>query len=68
MIGHKKSIKDPIVDLKKKLNKAKPDKRNILLAHKDEDNSLQYHFHKYNKNNMSTEMDTLPKKVETLEH
>ena len=45
-----KAVKDPIVDLKKKLNKAKLDKRNLLRAHEDEDNSLLYHFRKYNKN------------------
>ena len=33
-----------------KFNKAKLDKRNLLLDRKDEDNVLQYHFHKYNKN------------------
>ena len=50
MLGCKKDIKAikyPIVDLKKKLNKAKLDKKNLPHAHEDEDNSLQYHFHKY---------------------
>ena len=42
----KKAIKDPIVDLKKDINKAKLEKRNLLRAHEDEDNSLQYQFHK----------------------
>ena len=56
-----KYVKDMIVDLKKKLNKEKLDKRNLLRAHEDEDNSLQYQFHKYNqKNILPTEMDTLP--------
>ena len=46
---HKKAIKDiefPIDDLTKELNKEKIGKRNPLRAHKYEDNSLQYHFHK----------------------
>ena len=34
--------------MKKKLNKKKPDKRNLLRVHEDEYNSLQYNFHKYN--------------------
>ena len=44
MTIHKKSIqavKDTILDLKKKLNKAKLDEQNILLEQEDEDNSLQ---------------------------
>ena len=49
----KKSIKDPIVDLKKKLNKTKHEKINLLLAHEDKDNSFQYHFDKYNENKHS---------------
>ena len=55
---HKKSIryvKDLIVDLKKKLNKEKLDKRNLLRAHEDEDNSLQYQFHKYNQKKHSSD-------------
>ena len=49
-----KAVKYPIVDLKKKPNKEKLDKRNLLRAHEDEDNSLLYHFRKYNKNKHST--------------
>ena len=45
-----KSVKYLIIDLKNKLNKAKLNKRNLLRAHEDEDNSLLYHFRKYNKN------------------
>ena len=45
-----KAVKDSIIDLKNKLNKAKPNKSNLLRAHEDEDNSLLYHFRKYNKN------------------
>ena len=48
-----KAVKDPIVDLKKKLNREKLEKRNLLQAHEDEDNQLQYHFHKYNENKHS---------------
>ena len=33
-----KYVKDPIVDLKNKLNKAKLDRRNLLRAHEDEEN------------------------------
>ena len=33
-----KAVKDPIVDLKKKLNNANLNKRNLLWAHEDEDN------------------------------
>ena len=36
----KKYIKDPIVDMKKKINKEKLDKMDLLRAHEDEDNSL----------------------------
>ena len=36
----KKDIKNPIVDLKKKINKEKLDKMDLLQAHEDEDNSL----------------------------
>ena len=43
-------VKDPIIDLKNKINKAKLNKRNLLRAHGDEENSLLYHFRKYNKN------------------
>ena len=50
----KKSIKDPIVDLKKRPNKAKIDKMNLLLADEDEDNSLLYQFCKYNENKHSS--------------
>ena len=35
-----RAVQDPIIDLKKKLNEAKLDKRNLLRAHEDEDNSL----------------------------
>ena len=49
----KKPFKYLIVDLKKKLNKSKLDKRNLLRVYKYEDNSLQYHFHKYNKHKHS---------------
>ena len=35
------AVKDTILDLKKKLNKTKLDKHNILLEQEDEDNSLQ---------------------------
>ena len=52
-----KSIKDSVVDLEKNLNREKLDKRNLLLAHKDEDNSLKYQFHKYNKNNHSANIN-----------
>ena len=45
-----KSIKYPIVDLKKKLNKTKLDKRNLLRAQEDEENPLLYQFRKYNEN------------------
>ena len=48
-----KSVKDSIVDLKKKLNKEKLYKMNLLRAHEDEDNLLLYHFHEYNKNKHS---------------
>ena len=44
------AVKDPILYLKMKLNKAKLYKRNLLWEHEDEYNSLKYHFHKYNKN------------------
>ena len=50
-----KAVKDPIFDLKKKLNKEKLYKRNPLRSHKDEDSSLQYQFHKYNKNKHSSD-------------
>ena len=39
--------------MKKKINRSKLDKRNVLLDHEDEENLLQYHFHKYNKNKHS---------------
>ena len=45
-----RDLKDTIIDLKKKLNNEKLDKRYLLWAHENEDNSLQYQFHKYNKN------------------
>ena len=48
-----KAVKDLIVDLKKKRNKEKLDKRNLLRAHEDDENSLLYHFRKYNKNKNS---------------
>ena len=48
-----KAIKDPIVDLKKKLIKEKLDKRNLLQALEDEKNSLLYQFRKYNENKHS---------------
>ena len=44
-----KYIKDMIVYLKNKINKAKLVKRNLLQAHEDEEISLLYHFRKYNK-------------------
>ena len=53
---HKKAIKDIkaitdlIVDLKNKINEENLDKRNLLRAHEDDYNSLQYQFHKYNEN------------------
>ena len=50
---HKKAIKDPIVDLKKKTNKAKLDKRKLLQAHEDEEIFFIYHFFKYNENKHS---------------
>ena len=43
-----KAVEDTIIDLKKKLKKAKINKRNLLRVHEDEDNSLLYHFRKYN--------------------
>ena len=49
----KKSIKDPIVDLKNKINKAKLEKKNLLRAHEDEENSLLYQFCKHKKNKNS---------------
>ena len=39
--------------MKIKLNKAQLDKRNLLRAHEDEENSLQDHLHKYNENKRS---------------
>ena len=36
--------------MKKKINKAKLDKRKLLWAHEDKENSLIYHFCKYKKN------------------
>ena len=48
-----KAVKDPIIDLKNKLNKSKLNKRNLLWAHEDEDNLLLYHFSKYNENKHS---------------
>ena len=50
-----KAVKDLIVDLKKKRNKEKLDKRNLLRAHEDDENSLLYHFRKYNKNKNSAD-------------
>ena len=44
-----KYVKDPIVDMKNKVNKAKPGKRKRLWAREDEENILLYHFHKYKK-------------------
>ena len=41
--------------MKKKLNRAKIDKRNLLWAHEDEDNSVQYQFHQYNENKHSAD-------------
>ena len=52
-----KSVKDAIVDLKKNLNKGKLDKRDPLRAHEDEYNSLQYQFHKYDKNKHSANIN-----------
>ena len=43
-----KAVKDPIVDLKKKLKRVKLNKRNLLQAYEYEDNSMQCHFHEYN--------------------
>ena len=58
---HKKAIKYPIFDLKKKTNKAKLDKSKLLRAHEYWDNSLLYHFRKYNENKHSAhKMDTQP--------
>ena len=48
-----KAVKDLIVDMKKKLNRAKLIKRNLLRAHADEENSFLYHFIKYKKNKHS---------------
>ena len=50
MSRHKKTIKDPIADQIMKLNKEKTDKGNNLLDHEDEDNFLQYPFHKFKEN------------------
>ena len=56
-----KAVKDLIFDMKKKLNKEKLDKRKLLRTHKNEDNMLQYQFHKYNgKKILQTGIDTLP--------
>ena len=55
-----KAVKDPIVDLRKKTNKAKLEKMNLLRAHEDEDNSLLYHFHKYNENKHSARKKGYP--------
>ena len=55
-----KPVKYLILDLKKKLNKVKLNKRNLLRAHEDEDNSLQYHFHKYNENKHSARKKGYP--------
>ena len=41
MSRRKKAIKYLIVDLKKKLNKEKLDKMNLLLDHEDEENLLK---------------------------
>ena len=41
-----KYAKDPIFDLKKKINKSKLDKKNLLRAHEDKDNSFIYQFRK----------------------
>ena len=69
MLRRKKAIKYPIVDTKKTIVKAKLDKRNLLRAHEDEENSLIYHFHKYNENkNSSDRNDTYPTKLESFEH
>ena len=56
-IGKKyiKAVKYLINDLKKKLNKEKLDKRNLLWAHEYENNSLQYHIQKYNENKNSSD-------------
>ena len=55
MPRHKKAIKDLIIDMKKKINKAKLDKMTLLRAHEDNENSLLYHFSKYNENKHSAD-------------
>ena len=57
----KKDIKDPIVDLKKKTNKAKLDKRKLLQAHEDEGTFLYTTFSNIMKTNiLPIKMDTQP--------
>ena len=51
------TVKYPILDLRKKLNKEKLDKSNLLQAHKYKENQLQYHFHKYNENKYSSDIN-----------
>ena len=64
------SVKYPILDLKKKLKKAKIGKRNLLLVYEDEDNSLQYQFYKYNRKTIFCQQKWMPclQKLETFEH
>ena len=65
----KTAIKDKIIDLKMKLNKAKIEKRNLLQAHKDEKYSFLYHFLKYNekKHSAKKRIPILPK-IDSFEH